>query len=183
MSEGMTDPAMVEAVLARVPGAGRAFIACHDAFVRKTVLRASPAAASLVDDLTHDVYVHLWGNDFRVLRQWQREHALRAYLGTIATRLVWDRLGRLQPVWELIDEDPFSVAGTEPCDLAPTPEDEVAAMRSCASCGTLSGGSTPARAGSWSCASSATSATVSSATRWASPPTTPACASTELWHA
>jgi hypothetical protein len=55
----MSDPAMVEAVLARVPGAGRAFIAYHDAFVRKTVLRASPAAASLVDDLTHDVYVHL----------------------------------------------------------------------------------------------------------------------------
>jgi RNA polymerase sigma factor (sigma-70 family) len=123
----MNDAAMVEAVLARVPGAGRAFIACQDAFVRKTVLRASPGAASLVDDLTHDVYVHLWGNDFRVLRQWQREHPLRAYLGIIATRLVWDRLGRLQPVWELVDEDPFSVAGPEPCDLGPTPEDEVAA--------------------------------------------------------
>ena len=127
MMEAVNDRAMVEAVLARVPGAGRAFIGCHDAFVRKTVLRASPAAASLVDDLTHDVYVHLWGNDFRVLRHWQREHPLRAYLGTIATRLVWDRLGRLQPVWELVDEDPFSVTGTEPCDLAPTPEDEVAA--------------------------------------------------------
>jgi RNA polymerase sigma factor (sigma-70 family) len=120
MNEAVNDRAMVEAVLARVPGAARAFIACHDAFVRRTVLRASPAAASLVDDLTHDVYVHLWGNDFRVLRQWQREHPLRVYLGTIATRLVWDRLGRLQ-------QDPFSVAGPEPCDLAPTPEDEVAA--------------------------------------------------------
>ena len=123
----MNDPAMVEAVLARVPGAGRAFIACQDAFVRKTVLRASPAAASLIDDLTHDVYVQLWSNDFRVLRQWQREHPLRAYLGTVATRLVWDRLGRLQPVWELVDEDPFAVAGPEPCDFAPTPEDEAVA--------------------------------------------------------
>jgi RNA polymerase sigma factor (sigma-70 family) len=125
--EAVNDRAMVEAVVARVPGAGRAFIARHDAFVRKTVLRASPGAASLVDDLTHDVYVHLWGNDFRVLRQWQHERPLRAYLGTIATRLVWDRLGRLQPVWELVDEDPFSVAGPEPCDLAPTPEDVAAA--------------------------------------------------------
>jgi RNA polymerase sigma factor (sigma-70 family) len=127
MMEAVNDRTMVEAVLACVPGAGRAFIGCHDAFVRKTVLRASPAAASLVDDLTHDVYVHLWGNDFRVLRHWQREHPLRAYLGTIATRLVWDRLGRLQPVWELVDEDPFSVTGTEPCDLGPTPEDVAAA--------------------------------------------------------
>jgi RNA polymerase sigma factor (sigma-70 family) len=40
---------------------------------------------------------------------------------------VWDRLGRLQPVWELVDEGPFSVAGPEPCDLAPTPEDVAAA--------------------------------------------------------
>jgi RNA polymerase sigma factor (sigma-70 family) len=124
----MNDHAMVEAVLARVPGAGRAFIACHDAFVRKTVLRASPGAVSLVDDLTHDVYVHLWSNDLRALRQWQREHPFRAYLGTVATRLVWDRLGRLQPVWELVHDDPFSVAdGPEPSHLAPTPEDEVAA--------------------------------------------------------
>jgi RNA polymerase sigma factor (sigma-70 family) len=125
----MSDPEMVEALLARVPGAGREFIACHDTFLRKTVLRASPAAASLIDDLTHDVYVHLWGNDFRVLRQWQREHPLRAYLGTVTTRLVWDRLGRLQPAWEQVDEDPFSLvgAGAEPRDLAPTPEEEVVA--------------------------------------------------------
>jgi RNA polymerase sigma factor (sigma-70 family) len=128
MNEAVNDPAMVEAVVARVPGAGPAFIAYHDGFLRKTVLRASPAAASLVDDLSHDVYAHLWSNDFRVLRQWQREYPLRAYLRTIATRLVWDRLGRLQPVWELVDEDPFSVAGAEPCDLAPTPEEEVAAQ-------------------------------------------------------
>jgi RNA polymerase sigma factor (sigma-70 family) len=73
--------------------------------------------------------VHLWGNDFRVLRQWRREHPLRGYLHTVVTRLVWDRLGRLQPAWELVDEDPFSVAGagSEPCDLAPTPEEEAAA--------------------------------------------------------
>jgi RNA polymerase sigma factor (sigma-70 family) len=127
MNEAVNDRAMVEAMLARVPGAGRAFIACHDAFVRKTALRASPGAASLVDDLTHDVYVHLWSNDFHVLRLWNREHPFRAYLGTIATRLVWHRLGRLQPVWELVDEDPFSVAGPEPCDFAPTPEDVAAA--------------------------------------------------------
>jgi RNA polymerase sigma factor (sigma-70 family) len=127
MSEAANDRPMVEAMLARVPGAGRAFIACHDAFVRKTVLRASLAGASLIDDLTHDVYVHLWGNDFYVLRQWQREQPLRAYLGTIVRRLVWDRLGRLQPVWELVNKEPFAMTGAEPRDLAPTPEDELAA--------------------------------------------------------
>jgi RNA polymerase sigma factor (sigma-70 family) len=125
----MKDPALVEALLARVPGAGRAFIARHDASVRKAVLRASPTAAWLVDDLTHDVYVHIWRDDFRVLRQWRRRHPLQAYLRTVVTRLVWDRLRRLQPTWEILDDDPCSAAGSgaEPWDLAPTPEEEVAA--------------------------------------------------------
>jgi RNA polymerase sigma-70 factor (ECF subfamily) len=129
MCDPANDPALVDALLARTPGAARAFIARHDAFLRKAVRSASPASASLVDDLTHDAYVHLWRNDFRVLRQWQREHPLRAYLHTIVTRLAWDRLARLQPAWELVDADPYSAADAipDPSDPAPTPEDEVAA--------------------------------------------------------
>jgi RNA polymerase sigma factor (sigma-70 family) len=125
----MNDPALVEALLARVSGAGRAFMARHDASVRKAVLSASPAAAWLVDDLTHDVYVHIWRDDFRVLRQWQRHHPLQAYLRTVVTRLVWDRLSRLQPAWEVLNGDPCSSADSsaEPWDLALTPEEEVAA--------------------------------------------------------
>jgi RNA polymerase sigma factor (sigma-70 family) len=125
----MNDPALVDALLARASGAGRAFIARHDTSLRKAVLCASPAAAWLVDDLTHDVYVHLWREDFRVLRQWHRNHPLQAYLRTVVTRLVWDRLSRLQPVWEILDADPCSVAGSgaELRDPAPTPEEEVAA--------------------------------------------------------
>ena len=125
----MNDPALVEALLARVPGAGRAFIGRHDASVRNAVLAASPASAWLVDDLTHDVYVHLWRDDFRVLRQWQRHHPLQAYLRTVVTRLVWDRLRRLQPAWEVLDHDPCSASdsGAEPWDPAPTPEEEAAA--------------------------------------------------------
>jgi RNA polymerase sigma factor (sigma-70 family) len=125
----MNDPALVEALLARVPGAGRAFVARHDASVRKAVLCASPAAAWLVNDLAHDVYVHLWRDDFRVLRQWQRHHPLQAYLRTVVTRLVWDQLSRLRPAWEVLDDDPSSAAGSggEPWDTAPTPEEEVVA--------------------------------------------------------
>jgi DNA-directed RNA polymerase specialized sigma24 family protein len=109
----MNDPGLVEALLARVPGAGRAFIARHDASVRKAVLCASPAAAWLVDDLTHDVYLHLWRDDFRVLRQWQHHHPLQAYLRTVVTRLVWDRLSRLQPAWEVLDDDPCARPPTQ----------------------------------------------------------------------
>ena len=123
------DSALIAALLARTPGASRSFIARHDAFFRKVVLSASPAAWVVVDDLTQDVYVHLWRDDFRVLRQWQREHPLRAYLHTVVTRLVWDRLSRLQPAWEHLADDPWMIPGARlgQLDPPPTPEQEVTA--------------------------------------------------------
>ena len=105
--------ALVTALLAHTHGAGRWFIARHDAFLRTVVLSASPAAWVCVDDLMQDVYVHLWRDDFHVLRQWQREHPLQAYLRTVVTRLVWDRLNRLQPVWEELEADPWMAAGAD----------------------------------------------------------------------
>lgn len=125
----MNDAALVDALLARVPGAGSTFIAYHHPFVRKSVLCASPVAAGLVDDLTHDVYVYIWREDFRVLRQWRRQHPLQAFLRVVVTRLVWDRLSRVQPAWEQVDADPHSVAGADAatCDASPTPEEQVAA--------------------------------------------------------
>jgi RNA polymerase sigma factor (sigma-70 family) len=61
------------------------------------------------------------------LRQWQRQHPLQAYLRTVVTRLVWDRLSRMQPAWEILGDDPCSAAasGAEQWDPAPTPEEEV----------------------------------------------------------
>jgi RNA polymerase sigma factor (sigma-70 family) len=125
----MNDETLVEALLARVPEAGRVFPVRHDAFVRRTVLSASPVAGMFIDDLTHDVYVHLWRDEFRVLRQWERSHPLQAYLRTVTTRHVWDRLSRLQPVSERLDDDPYAHAGAR-SDLssAPlTPEEDVVA--------------------------------------------------------
>lgn len=125
----MSDETLVEALLARTPDAGRSFIAHNDAFVRRTVLSASPVAGLFVDDLTHDVYVHLWRDEFRVLRQWERQHPLQAYLRTVITRHVWDRLSRLQPAWELVDDDPCSHlgSGSELSGAPLTPEEEAEA--------------------------------------------------------
>ena len=66
---------------------------------------------------------------FHVLRQWQREYPLQAYLRTVVTRLVWDRLNRLQPVWEVLEADPWMAAGArlDQSDVSPTPEEQVAA--------------------------------------------------------
>ncbi len=120
---------MVTALVTGIQGASRRFVARHDVFLRTVVLSSSPAAWTLVDDLTHDVYVHLWRDDFRVLRKWQREHPLRAYLRTVITRLIWDRLSRLQPVREQLEEDPWLAVGEHLEDSAEltTPEDAAAA--------------------------------------------------------
>ncbi len=82
----------------------------------------------MLDDLTHEVYVHLWHDDFRVLRRWQRESPLRAYLGTVITRLVWQRLGRFQPARERLvgDQDYADGALDRQQDTRPlAPEEEV----------------------------------------------------------
>ena len=94
------DTALVAAVVARAEGAAERLIARHDAFVRAVIRSSSQAAGPLLDDLTHEVYVHLWRDEFRVLRQWQQHRPLRAYLRCVIKRLVWERLSRLVPVRE-----------------------------------------------------------------------------------
>jgi RNA polymerase sigma factor (sigma-70 family) len=89
------------------------------------VIRSSfRAGQGVVDDLTQEVYVHLWGQDFHVLRQWQCESPLRAYLRTVIVRLVWERLNRLQPAREQLVDDPLVEAGARHglSEIPATPE-------------------------------------------------------------
>ena len=124
------DTALVTAVVARAEGAAERLIARHDAFVRAVIRSSSQAAGPLLDDLTHEVYVHLWRDNFRVLRQWQRHRPLRAYLRCVIKRLVWERLSRLAPVREQPAKDPeFLTAVLEDKSEArpATPEEEIVA--------------------------------------------------------
>src|ERR1700730_2581968 len=74
---------------------------------RYAIFWSSPAARPVVDDLTQEMYVCLWANEFRVLRQWKCEYPLRAYLRTVIERLVWERLSRLQPRREQLADGPL----------------------------------------------------------------------------
>jgi RNA polymerase sigma factor (sigma-70 family) len=56
------------------------------------------------------VYVCLWAHDFHVLRQWKGGYSLYAYLRTVITRLVWERLSHLHPRGEVLTDDPMSDA-------------------------------------------------------------------------
>ena len=102
------DAALIAALVRGTKGAERCFADRHDAFLRSVVLSSSPHAGTFVDDLTHEVYVHLWGHGFYVLRRWQRKAPLRTYLRSIVRRLVWERLGELRPRPELLESDPMS---------------------------------------------------------------------------
>jgi RNA polymerase sigma-70 factor (ECF subfamily) len=124
------DTALVAAVVARAEGAAERLIARHDAFVRAVIRSSSQAAGPLLDDLTHEVYVHLWRDEFRVLRQWQQHRPLRAYLRCVIKRLVWERLSRLVPVREQPGNDVGFLAAVleEKAEERPaTPEEEIVA--------------------------------------------------------
>ena len=123
------DRDLIAAVVAGSEGASGQFIARHDAFFRTVILASSPAAQFFVDDLRQEVYVHLWGHDFRVLRQWQGEYPLRAYLRTVITRLVWQHLRGFQPWREQRTDSPLIEAGVLHVDavLPATPQQRVCA--------------------------------------------------------
>ena len=124
------DAALVAAVVARTEGAADRLIARHDAFVRAVIRSSSQAAGPLLDDLVHEVYVHLWRDDFRVLLQWQQRRPLRAYLRCVIKRLVWERLSRLAPVREQPAKDPEFLAAVLEDKSEPrpaTPEEEIVA--------------------------------------------------------
>jgi RNA polymerase sigma factor (sigma-70 family) len=123
-----TDTALVAEILAGDEGAPQRFIARHDSFFRRTILSSSRAAYPLLDDLTHEVYVHLWRDDFRVLRLWHQEHTLQAYLQRAIRRLVWERLDRLRPAWEDLHDDPLNAAGALEWHSPVTPEEEACAQ-------------------------------------------------------
>lgn len=79
----------------------------------------------MVDDLTHDVYLHLWCEDFRVLRQWRRASPLQAFLSITIKRFVWARIRVLQPTRESIGHDLPTDDETAEEARVPTPETEI----------------------------------------------------------
>jgi RNA polymerase sigma-70 factor (ECF subfamily) len=125
---------LVTDLLARVVGASERFVARYNSFFRKTIYCSSLAGRELADDLMQEVYAYLWADDFHVLRQWKGECPLQAYMYTVISRLVWDRLRRLQPRCEALSNDPFVEASALDAHLAMegTPEQIVCVAESIA---------------------------------------------------
>lgn len=119
------DAKMVEDLFARKNGAQLRFVQNYDRFIRSVVRASSPRARSMIDDLTHDIYLHLWCEDFRVLRRWRRVSPLQAFLSVTVKRFIWAQLRVLQPTREGMDYDLATGNRTEEAAEGPTPEDEI----------------------------------------------------------
>ena len=123
------DAELVLALLSGDRAAADRFARLYEAFIGAAVLSSSYAARRFHADLVQDVYVHLWRNDFRVLRQWEGERSLRAYLRTVIRHLVWERLSSLQPAQEQLEGDPMTASSglCESMEPPLTPEQNVLA--------------------------------------------------------
>ena len=89
------DRRLIAGVLASDPSAQRRFVGRYDRFIHAILYRHLPGAERQErEDLGQQVYVLLWDNHCRRLRQWQGAGGtpFSAYLGTIVRHLIADHL-------------------------------------------------------------------------------------------
>jgi len=88
---GADDHLLIASVLRGDPAAAEAFVERYGSFVY-AVLRAASLSPDEIEDLFQQVFVHLWEQDHRRLRQWQARGAGRfsSYLGVLTARLACD---------------------------------------------------------------------------------------------
>jgi len=113
------DRTLIQGLLSRAEGAEDRFFARHDTFIRKTICASSRIARAHLNDLTQDMYVHLWSNDFHALRLWKHECPLRGYLCRIIPRFVWVQLRRLGPIPPSVQEHLIAEQNNSPSPLNP----------------------------------------------------------------
>lgn len=87
-----TDRELIAGVLARAPGAADLFVARFSRFVWAILIHDMRLRRDAAEDLSQDVFVRLWEDDYRRLRIWRGEGAFASYLGPIVRRLALDFL-------------------------------------------------------------------------------------------
>jgi RNA polymerase sigma factor (sigma-70 family) len=109
------DPALA-AYLAGEEGAAEQLVAAYGAVVRDAIGRflavRARGRAELADDLTHEVFLALLGDDGRKLRTFAGRHgcSFAGWLKVVAVRLTIDRLRRESRVVALDDDTPRMLA-------------------------------------------------------------------------
>jgi RNA polymerase sigma-70 factor (ECF subfamily) len=119
-----TDRELVRAVTEGDRRAAEIFVVRFTRYVHSILHRDFELSKEIAEDLYQEVFVRLWDDNYRRLRNWRGEGDFAGYLGPIVRNLALEhfrRAGR-DP---LPDRD-SPEAREDPMDLEPTPEEQAA---------------------------------------------------------
>jgi RNA polymerase sigma-70 factor (ECF subfamily) len=119
----VTDRALVDRVLAGDPRAADQFVTRFTRLVWWVLIHQIRLAPEPAEEVYQDVFVHLWEDEYRRLRNWSGDGDFAAYLAPIVRHRALDRLrrepgDRTRPIPGAGDE-----AGGEPADDRPGAEE------------------------------------------------------------
>ncbi len=116
------DRQLVDRVLVGDPRAADMFVTRFTRLVWAILIRQTALAAGQVEDVYQEVFVRLWEDDYRRIRNWSQDGDFAAYLAPIVRHLALDALRKSRPDRERPLPEPDE-AETEPIVGEPGPEE------------------------------------------------------------
>lgn len=117
----ISDRVLVDRLISGDHEAADLFTTRFSRLVWAVLLRDFGLPRDLSEDLYQDLFLRLWDDDYRRLRNWSRQGDFASYLTTIVRHLSLDRLRARAPERE--NSLPESDDHDQPCSEAPGPEE------------------------------------------------------------
>ncbi len=130
-SDNTNDRTLIQNVIDRVEGASDLFVEKFSKFVYSILHRNLGIKPDVADDLHNLVFLKLFEDDCRRLRNWRREGNFVNYLGTVTRNLANDHFSKLK-VWSEVsferrDDEDDTAWVMDPVSTDPSPEEVAAA--------------------------------------------------------
>ncbi len=116
------DRQLIDRVLAGDPRVADAFVTRFTRLVWAILIRQTALAVGQIEDVYQEVFVRLWEDDYRRIRNWSRDGDFAAYLAPIVRHLALDALRKSPGDRERPLPEPDE-ADTEPIVGDPSPEE------------------------------------------------------------
>jgi len=118
----LSDRALVDRILAGDKGCSEAFCDRFFGFLCAVIARRWSRFPHMVSEIPQDVFVRVFSNDCRALREWHGDEDIAPYLAAIARNLAND-YRRTKPPGVFQDPVTGGLSPTEPVDPNPGPEE------------------------------------------------------------
>ncbi len=130
-NDNTSDKSLVAKIIDRVPGASDLFVDRFSKFVYFILHGILGAKPDMADDLHNQVFLKLFENDFKRLRNWSRAGNVASYLAPIIRHTAIDHFRKLKVQSEVSleqsDDEDDTARGMEPVSTDPGPEEVAAA--------------------------------------------------------